>query len=676
MTTEALELMPGIDLVSTSLENRASFADGSLIRFFQGDKDTRPYLQKRGGWARLTSQTLLGTARGMHAFFDLVGNGYIGVGTEQVLELFIGGILDEITPVSSVSNITQPFSTIAGSPVVTVTDPARAINVGDWVYIATTTFIGGILLQGLYQVATVPAPGQYTITAAQPATATVANGGTVFNLTTQAGSDTVTFTLGGAVFTQGQQILVYLPTTVGGTTFSGFFDVAVNAGVFSFTAPSPAAANANGQENGGQVQIIYPLAAQLDGNSAFVYGAGPYGQGAFGQGSGQVGTFVPRQWSLDNFGQILLASPFNGALYQWNPPTAYNNRATIVAAAPKFSTDMFVAMPQEQVVSLGSDGGGFQDPMLVRFSDVGDFVSDTSWTALATNQAGSFRLTKGALIVGGLQGDLQGYIWTDEGLWTMNYIQPPFVYSFIEVGHGCGLIAKRAAALIAGQLCWLGHRGFWKLEGEGVAPLPCSVWDFLFDNLDPQWIANVHAWPNSDFNEVAWHFPALGSNGLPTLYVSYNLSSGKWDKGILTATAAIDRSAIAAPVRADGPNGLLQQHEIATDADGQPMASFAETHWFTWGGGGGADFIYLDRLLPDFIYNDGGSVAISVIVKNYPGAKVPQRTFGPFTASEATEFIVAQCRGRLMKLRFDFSALGSFARLGSIRAVVAPAGGM
>src|SRR5262249_39744089 len=157
----------------------------------------------------------------------------------------------------------------------------------------------------------------------------------------------IDFTLGAATFTQGQQILVYLQTQIGGATFSGFFPVNVNGGVFSFQAPGPAAENAGGQENGGQVQIIYPLASQLDGNSPFVYGAGPYGEGFFGEGSGQVGQFVPRQWSLDNFGQLLLAAPINGALYQWTPPEAYNNRAAIVAAAPKFSTDMFVAMPQE-----------------------------------------------------------------------------------------------------------------------------------------------------------------------------------------------------------------------------------------------------------------------------------------------------------------------------------------
>jgi hypothetical protein len=399
-----------------------------------------------------------------------------------------------------------------------------------------------------------------------------------------------------------------------------------------------------------------------------------------GQGSAP-GVFLLREWSLDNFGQILIANPKGGALYSWLPPVAYNNRAAIIPGGPQFSQGCFVAMPQEQIVSFGSDAGGFQDPMLVRFCDVGNFVGAAAWTASATNQAGSFRLTRGSRIVGGMQAGQRGLLWTDVGLWTMNYIAPPFIYGFDEIMSGCGLIAMRAAGFVAGKVVWPSYKGFFMYDGNSVSPLPCEVWSQLFDNIDPQYINALHAFPNSDFNEIAWHFPTLGSGGVPNAYINLNvgmLNAGYppdqcWDFGMLTRTAGIDRSGVGPPIAADGPNGLLQAHETSADANGAAMPSFAETGWFKLSGSD--DAIYLDRLIPDFIGSVGWKVAITVfLIEGESPTASTLRTYGPFNASAAVEHLIVEGRGRFIKLRFDFSALGSFARIGSLIQQSAPAG--
>jgi hypothetical protein len=337
-------------------------------------------------------------------------------------------------------------------------------------------------------------------------------------------------------------------------------------------------------------------------------------------------------------------------------------------------------MPQEVIVSYGSDAGGFQDPMLVRFSDVADFLSATAWQALATNQAGSFRLTRGSRIVGGMQSVFGGLLWTDVGLWLMKYIQPPFVWGFDEIAKGGGLLAMRAAAEVGGMVVWPSYKGFWTFNGSSAAPLRCEVWDAFYNSIDPQYINTLHAFPNSDFTEVAWHYAPLGSGGVPTAYINLNvgmLAAGFppeecWDIGTLTRTAGIDRGAVGPPIAADGPNGLLQAHETATDADGQAMGSFAETAWFKLANG--SQIMFLERLTPDFVGNAGWSVLITVYATMGESPNSRVKAYGPFTANAAIEHIIVRQRGKFLKLRFDFSPFGSFARMGAVLSRVSPAG--
>lgn len=675
MSEAPLTFAPGVSTVKSALMLEGRFANCNLIRFF----GSAAQCQKKGGWSHLSASKLSGSARGLHAWNDLQGIGYVGIGTEQLLQLFTQGALSDISPVVQTSNLTDAFSTIAGESIVTIKDPQRTPSVGDWLDIATAVFAGGVVLQGSYQAKTVNPDGSYTIDAGTPATVTQGNVGTVFSFTTQLGSAIVAVTLGAAPLVNGQIITVAVPTAVGGVTIEGQLSLMVANGVATINAGAAAAAAANGSENGGQARILYLLPAVLDSASPFTYGAGRFGAGAFGVGEGAAtGVFDLREWSIDNFGQIMVANPKGAPIYFWTPPVAFSNRAQLVTVGPQFSEAIFVAMPQEQVVALGADGGGFQDPMLIAFSDVGSFVAAGSWTASATNQAGTFRLTKGSKIVGGMQGGLRAAVWTDVGLWTMVYEGPPFVYGFDEVAEGCGLVAMRAAGYVAGKFVWPSYHSFFIYDGNTVSPLPCEVWSQLFDNIDPQYINALHAFPNSDFGEIAWHFPALGSKGVPTNYVSLNvgmLNAGYppdqcWDFGTLTGTGAIDRSAVAPPLRADGPNGLLQAHETATDADGSAMPSFVETGWFQLG----ADVIDLDRLIPDFVGNSAWSVSITVTLAEGESPESPLRTLGPFLVTPKTEHVIVEGRGKFAKLRFDFSAFGSFARIGAIRAIMAPGG--
>lgn len=663
MPTVPLQLKPGVDTTKTPLLNEGGLSASQLVRFFNG------LLQKLGGWTRLSNDTIEGICRGLHPWLDLDGNQYIAAGTNELLQLWwaTDALIYDITPIASTENLANPFSTTVGDATVTVTDAAHGRAVGDWIYIATAAYVGGLYLQGLYQVATVPTANTFTFEAASNATSTVAAGGTTFSFTTTAASALVTVTLGAYTFTTGEEILVYVSTAVGGLTLAGEYTM---VSATQFNAGSAAAGNATVSENGGQVRILYLLSAFPDPADPYGYGSGLYGRGPYGYGQGPTDSFYLRQWSLDNWGQVLIASPVNGAIYDWTPPITYSNRATIVTEAPDYNGTVFVAMPQQQLISLASDGGGFQDQLLVRWSDVSDYSSAGSWTASSTNQAGSFRIPSGSRIVGGFQGALIGYIWTDIEFWGMAYIQPPFIYSFKKLGTGCGLLAKRAVAELGGLVLWAGHKGIFMYDGQNVMPVPCAVWDFFFDNRDPAYDASITAGANSDFNEWALYFPTYGSAGENTSYIKYNIVSKVWDYGTLARTAWIDRSDVAPPTGTDLTT-YLQAHETSNDADGTAMTAWAETAWIRVAEGG--MYLSVDRLLTDFTLSDEGTVRLTVYFSNFArGADI--RTYGPYEVTSATEYVIVRGRGRFMKIRVESNDIGTFWRQGQTLMVGAPSG--
>lgn len=375
-------------------------------------------------------------------------------------------------------------------------------------------------------------------------------------------------------------------------------------------------------------------------------------------------------WSLDNWGEYLIACPRGGEIYYWNPTDGGEN-AVVVPNAPKVNEGCFVAMPERQIIAYGSTFTGIQDPLLVRWCDISNF---TSWVGTVANQAGSFRIPKGSKIVGALQGPQQGLIWTDLGVWSMQYVNLPLVWSFNEIGSGCGLIGRRAATTLAGQVYWMSQSQFYMLSGGGVQPIPCPIWDVIFQDIDTDYVDNIRCGTNARFGEVTWYYPTTGSNGVPTKYVKLNAALGSWDFGTLTRTAWIDQSVLGAPIGASGSN-YIYQHETSTDADGQAINAYIQTGWFALDEGDVKTFV--DQVWPDMKWGYyGGSqnatVRITFFTADYPGGTV--RTHGPYLVNQSTSYVTPRLRGRLVSIRIESNDVGSFWRLGNIRYRLQPDG--
>lgn len=665
MALDPLLIAPGVAVQPTPLLNGKRWSSSNLIRFKDG------LLQKRGGCQRLSDDLIVGVCRGLHIFSDLQGFNYVGIGTNQRLEVYFAGSIYDITPIVAKRDILNPFSTVAGSPIVTVADASSTAIAGDWVRVDTMAYVGGIALQGLYQVVEVTAGG-YTFNAGQNAASTVVAGGTTLTFTTAFASAVVTLNLGTYVFTNGQTILVWVSTSVGSVDLSGYYTATVTAGVATIVGPSIAGSAASATENGGLVRISYLLPSAIEGAAV----SGGYGIGLYGTGPYGGATLIPtpyslRQWSMDSWGEDLLASPSNGPIYIWQPPIGYDNPATVIPKAPDASVTMFVSSASRQIIALGCTDPitGDQDLMLVRWCSTDDY---TDWTASATNSAGSFRLTKGSRIVGGTQGPNYVLIWTDTGLWLMQYTGYPYIYRFDQVGWGCGLMSMRAFAEIGPRYHWLGPKGFFVYDGQAVRPVRSPVWDQIFDNIDTNYVDAVHAGSNSYFNESEWFYPTTGSAGVCTQSVKLNVEAeeGEWDiNPNFQRSAWHDAANSLAPIATDYV-GYLQQHEMTNDLDGSAIVAMAQTGFF--GINEGFDFTRIGRILPDFKLSDGATVYVEFDFVDYVNDDV--RTFGPYTVTADTQYIQVDGRGRYMRVRVYSNGLGVWWRLGRCQIEQAPDG--
>ena len=277
------------------------------------------------------------------------------------------------------------------------------------------------------------------------------------------------------------------------------------------------------------------------------------------------------------------------------------------------------------------------------------------------------------MIVGALQASQQALLWTDLAIWSMQYVGYPLVFGFNEIAAGCGLIAQHAVVEQGAAIYWMSQKGFFVLSGGAVSPVPCPVWDFIFQNLGVAQSSKIRAAANSQFNEVSWFFPSASALENDS-YVKLNTLTGEWDYGLLARSAWTDQSVLGPPI-GGAPNGLIYQHETSPDADGAAMDSYFQTGLFTIGEG--EDWTFIDQCIPDFKYgffgqNQSATLNITLMSTDYPW-NAP-RNYGPYTVTMQKPMFTARARARYFALKVEGEDIGSFWRLGGIKFRAAPDG--
>lgn len=682
MAFAGVKLNPGINVERTPLLLEAGYSASQLIRFRDG------LAQKYGGWEKFYPLSVGGVPRDLHAWSDLNQNDHLAVGTTTQLSVITSGVLTSLTPQSITTNPAPDFSTVSGSPLVTVVDAGISnVTTFDSVFFNTPVAVtgSGLILSGLYPIEVIIGTTSYQIRATSNASATVSNVGAVPVFTTTSGSSVVSVALTAHGLAAGGTIVFPISTTGNGVTVDGLYGAVSisSANAFTILASVQAAANGSFSMNGGLAQLVYYI---VGGPSAagVGYGLGAYGAGAYGTGvvpASQTGTpITATDWSTDNWGEILLACPEDGAIYYWEPSGGFSTMS-LISAGPPFNSGMFVSTSAQIVIAYGStiqeDIGVIQDPMLVQWCDSGNFFD---WTPSDTNLARNFRIPIGSRVVTGMAVSNQNLIWTDLDLWVMNFVGFPNVYGFNKIGAGAGAASKHAVQSLRGGVYWMGPSNFYRYAGSGCEVIPCPVWDAVFQNLNTDYIQNVRAMPNTGFNEVGWFYPSTASvSGENDSYVKMNISEPgqPWDigpAGSMARSAWIDQNVLGPPI-ATSSGGVIYQHETGNDADGQPMEWSFTTGYFRLAEG--EDRVFVDQIIPDWKFGtfggaQGAKISMTFNVVDFPGGTPV--AYGPYSVDENTEYISVRFRGGLMSITSSGSDLGSFARLGYCRYRWSPQG--
>ena len=425
----------------------------------------------------------------------------------------------------------------------------------------------------------------------------------------------------------------------------------------------------------------------------------------------------PGLWSLDNFGQILVATIHNGKTFTWdagasNPRT---NRATVMTGAPTASRLTLVSDRDRHLFHFGTEttigDSSTQDPMFIRFSNQEDY---NTYTPTATNTAGTFRLDTGNAILAAIQGKDYVFVLTDSAAYVIQFVGPPFTFSVRQVGTNCGAIGQNAVSYSNGAIFWMsGEGGFFVYDGT-VKALPCLVEDFVFtttgDNLGINYNSSqtIYGEHNTLYNEVTWFYPKAGSDQIDRC-VTYNYGENCWTTGSLARSTYADTGVFNVPYATEynktaTPNFDIQgitnlygastyyAHETGTDqvnsSGTTSINAFIQSGDFdiaarrsALGGTTGlADFrgdgefiMSMKRFVPDFQVLTGNS-KITLLLNNYPTDTASSSPLGPFTITSSTDKVDTRARGRLLSIKIENDAVGETWRYGTLRVDVQPDG--
>ena len=725
-----IKFAPGIDKQDTAVGAEGRWVDSDNVRFRYG------LPEKVGGWQSLLTDTLVGVARKQHAFVDKDGNRYVAIGTDKFLIIYFEGQFFDVTPLATaISGATFTFNNT--TTVTLTTSAAHNISVGDIIRLTGTTLPGGTT--GVttdtfddtnFQVLSVPTSTTLTIEAATAGS--TSSGGSVtinpfevvgpaaqsygygYGVGNYAGTITgaAQSTLNGALLadtngTGGTGTSITLASVTGFPTGGG--TIAVGTELITYTGIS--SNDLTGIVRGAKGTAVSGTTGQAHSDGATVTNATEFTGWGDAVDAGTI-TLEPGLWSLSNFGDVLVATIANGKTFTWDSSIAarLSTRASTTTSGfqttnnPTATRVTLISPTTRHLIHFGTETtigtASTQDDMFIRFSEDENI---NAYTPEATNTAGTQRIQDGTKIMGALVAKENILVWTDNALYTMKFVGAPFTFGFEQVGTNCGLIGKNAAIEIDGVAYWMGNNGFFSFDGT-VNTLPCSVEDYIYDDIDTTKGQQVNAGINNLFTEVVWWYPTAGSE-FNNRYVVYNygqsngqLPMGNWYTGTNTnsirttwidslvyprpyATAFNSSNTGTFPV-VQGQTGLGQsvlfEHESGTDQvnpDGSVTAltSFIQSFSFSLQKDQSEVFLAMRRFLPNFKVLTGNN-QITLSIKDFPSEDDIETALSPFTITSDTLKVDTRARGRYANIKIENTGVGESWRFGTFQVDLQPDG--
>lgn len=444
----------------------------------------------------------------------------------------------------------------------------------------------------------------------------------------------------------------------------------ISSDAFLVSAVSAATATAISGGGSGSVQFLLPTGLQSNG-AAYGWGAGTWGRGGWGTPASSGVPVRLAQWSLDTFGEDLLACREGGYLYRWSTSAGPLVRASIVAAAPSVNNIIMVHNPTKHVMSFGcTDISGIYDPLLIRWSDQ-DNIND--WISTVSNSAGDYPLQGGNRIVAVQQTQRETVILTDDVVNIMRFTGDESVFSFERAGAGSGAISPHCVVDANGIVYWMGFGSFYKYTGS-IKALDTTVDKYIFrpdsdGSINVSQKEKVFAAINSMFNEIIWLYPSRDSVEIDR-YVIHNYLDNLWYIGTLDRTVWADVGIFEKPYAASSQS-VLYIHEEGFNDDANILDARLESGWFDIDNGD--DLLFTDRIIPDVRRLNGKNLSITIQVKKYPES-TEVITKGPYMITDSTQKISLRARGRQAKVIIEQSVTDGSFEIGNMRAALQPDG--
>lgn len=625
-----LQFKQGINRDQTNYTGEGGYFDCDKIRFFSG------YPQKIGGWIKATSETFDGTCRQMFNYITSYQDNILAVGTNEKVYIEVGASFYNITPLRAT------FITPATNNCIDTTNTLTTVNVnivghgcltGDYVTISGVTGNpGGVPNAEInveHEVTRIDADN-FTITVTTAATSTTTNGGgTAITVTCQIHPGNVVQTAG------------------------------------------------------------------------YGWGTSTWGTVSWGLSSSSPVFLPQRDWFFDNFDNDLIMNirsdvtitsiPVGGPIYIWergssvNPATALATPAVLLSSlggaadVPESANQILVSQNDKHLLAFGcqpyNGASGDFDPLLIRWASQNE---PENWEPLETNSAGSIKVSRGSRIVRAIPNRQEILVFTDSSLYSLQFTGTTDVFSLQELADNISIISPRAVITTNNITFWMGIDKFYMYGGR-VEPLPTTVREYVFKDINFSQIDQIVSGTNEGFNEIWWFYPSANSPGNDR-YVIYNYLDQSWYFGTIVRTAWLDSPLRSFPFAASTASGStignLFQHEYGVNDDEAPMVSYIQSNDFDIQQNDGETFMLTRRLIPDISFNGSTAqnpeVDITIKSRNFPGSqfqndpsdtqRVIETSFGVFTNQ-----VFIRARGRQLALRVASEELNVQWQLGSPR---------
>jgi hypothetical protein len=645
MPLSKLVFKPGINKDQTNYASEGGWADMDKVRFRSG------YPEKIGGWLVQTFQQYAGEARLLFPWGLTTGASILCIGTNEKIYVTLGTTLYDITPIretfttSTTPSTDNCFGTTNGSTTILVTLAGHGADEGAYVTFSGAADVGGVLAAELnleFKISNVTT-NTFEITVATAATSTVAAGG--------------------------------------GTAITAAF----------------------------QINIGYSMVT-----AGYGWGTGTWGRGTWGSSSTVPVFNDARLYSADNFNDDLIISVSNGDVYYWAYDSNFNTRAVLMsslggAVAVPQQVGTLIFAPSGHLIALSCteynaaasppDYLGALNQLLIRWANVSpDTGPDpTNWKPELTNTAGFLYLQSGTSIITAFHAKQETLIWTDISLSSMQFLGTAEVFGVQEVANGISIIGGNAIASANNVIYWMGNDKFYTYNGR-VDTLPCTIRQFVFENINRQQGQIFFAGTNNQFNEIIWFYCTANAVEIDR-YVIYNYADNIWYYGNINRTAWVDAGVFNFPLAAH--DGWVYTHESGNN-DGQPlgappvgMDSFIQSADVDIEDGD--KFMLVRRVIPDINFTSSETTnpvtgapitpeaTVTVGVRNFPGAASSDinasgvATDRPVitttaTVNQYTNQVFIRARGRQMNFRIESSGVGTQWQLGMPRVDARPDG--